>query len=98
MSQAHVEPDSAPVHVRLPPAFANLFPDAPRRLEVHAATVSELFDRLDELWPGMRDRLCDTRPAIRRHINVFMDGERLTLASRLPPGSDVFVLTAVSGG
>jgi molybdopterin converting factor small subunit len=46
----------------------------------------------------MRDRLCDSRPAIRRHINVFVDGERATLATVLKPGTEVYVLTAISGG
>ena len=36
------------------------------------------IDALDARWPGMRDRLCDSTPAIRRHINVFVDGERAT--------------------
>ena len=49
-------------------------------------------------WPGMRDRLCDSRPAIRRHIQLFVDGERGTLATPLRPGADVVFLTAVSGG
>jgi hypothetical protein len=46
----------------------------------------------------MRDRLCDGTPAVRRHINVFVDGERLDLAAAIPPGSDVHVLMAISGG
>jgi hypothetical protein len=46
----------------------------------------------------MRDRLCDSTPAIRRHINVFVEGERATLRTSLSPGADVFILTAMSGG
>jgi molybdopterin converting factor small subunit len=46
----------------------------------------------------MRDRVCDSRPRIRRHINVFVDGERATLATPLRPGAEVIVLTAISGG
>jgi molybdopterin converting factor small subunit len=46
----------------------------------------------------MRDRLCDSAPAIRRHINVFVDGKRSKLNTPLRPGADVFILTAVSGG
>jgi sulfur-carrier protein len=57
-----------------------------------------MVDALDRLWPGMRDRICDTRPAIRRHMNVFVDGERASLGTRLAPGTEVFVLTAISGG
>ena len=46
----------------------------------------------------MRDRICDSRPAIRRHMNVFVDGERAPLDAPLREGSTVVVLTAVSGG
>ena len=87
-----------PVLVRLPVLFASLFPTAERRVELSAETVAEMIDALDARWPGMRDRLCDSRPAIRRHINVFVEGKRATLETRLPPGSDVFILTAISGG
>ena len=87
-----------PVVVLLPSALADLFPDSDRRVEVNAATVDEMMDALDRRWPGMRDRLCDSRPAIRRHINVFVDGERATLMTVLKPGTEVYVLTAISGG
>jgi hypothetical protein len=46
----------------------------------------------------MRDRICDSTPAIRRHMNVFVDGKRAMLETPLLPGTDVFVLTAISGG
>jgi sulfur-carrier protein len=88
----------APVLVRLPVLFANLFPDAERMVELSVQTVDEMIDALDSRWPGMRDRLCDSTPAIRRHINVFVDGRRATLATRLNPGTDVFIITAISGG
>jgi sulfur-carrier protein len=87
-----------PVVVFLPSALTGLFADSERRVEVEAATMSEVMDALDRRWPGMRDRLCDSRPAIRRHINVFVDGERATLATVLKPGAEVYVLTAISGG
>ncbi len=87
-----------PVKVTLPVLFASLFPTAERRLALSAGTISDLFDELDVRWPGMRDRLCDSTPAIRRHINVFVEGERATLATRLAPGAEVFVITAITGG
>ncbi len=88
----------APALVRLPSALTTLFPGSIRRLEISAATVAEMIDQLDQRWPGMRDRICDSRPAIRRHINVFVDGERVKLDAPLRPGADVFILTAMSGG
>lgn len=84
--------------VRLPGVLVDLFPGAPRRVEMSAATVDEMMNELNRRWPGMRDRLCDTSPAIRKHINVFIDGERAKLGTPIPAGCEVFVLTAISGG
>ena len=71
-------------------------------MELHASaprrTVGDVIDALDARWPGMRDRLCDSTPRIRRHINVFVAGERATLETPLAPGAEVVVLTAISGG
>jgi molybdopterin synthase sulfur carrier subunit len=88
----------AKITVRLPGVLVDLFPGSTRSVEMAAATVDEMMDELDRRWPGMRDRLCDSRPAIRKHINVFIDGERATLDTPIPPGTEVFILTAISGG
>jgi len=91
-------PPAQPVVVTLPPVLMRLFPGSERRVEVPAATVREAIDGLDRRWPGMRDRLCDSTPRIRRHINVFVDGRRTTLETPLPPGTEVIIITAISGG
>jgi sulfur-carrier protein len=80
--------------VTLPTVFAGL----PRRLDVEAATVDEAINRLDERWPGLRDRLCEPGPALRRHINVYVDRERAGLETSLRPDSRVDVISAISGG
>lgn len=90
--------EAAPVKVRLPAHLVRLFPDGQTYVELEARTVDEMMRQLEALWPGMRDRLCDERPAVRRHINVFVDGRRARLDTPLRPGADVFVLTAISGG
>jgi molybdopterin converting factor small subunit len=35
---------------------------------------------------------------VRRHINVFVDGRHASLETRLPAGTQVYILTAMSGG
>lgn len=90
--------EPAPVRVILSAAILRLFPEAERVCELRADDVAGLMAALDARWPGIADRLCDSRPAIRRHINVFVAGERATLATPLPPGAEVCILTAVSGG
>ncbi len=91
-------PTPRPVLVRLAPLLVSLFPTAERQVELSVSTVEEMIDALDARWPGMRDRICDSSPAIRRHMNIFVDGKRAGLDTCLAPGSDVFILTAISGG
>ena len=86
----------ADVHV--PATLVPLFRDLPRRVEIDAATVAEAIDRLDEQWPGLRDRLCEPGPVLRPHINVYVDRERAELATQLDTRSRVDVIAAISGG
>ncbi|MFO1151910.1 MAG: MoaD/ThiS family protein [Alsobacter sp.] len=100
MSDEAARPDreDGPVQVTLPPLVATLFPGVPRVLEARGRTVSDVIDALDADWPGLRDCFCDSRPAIRRHINVFVSGRRVGLDHPLEPGSAIAILTAISGG
>lgn len=84
--------------VRLPPTLPSLYADLPRRLEIDAETVDEVIQRLDERWPGLRDRLCEPGPTLRTHINVYVDRERAGLDTALEAGSRVDVIAAISGG
>ncbi|MGD9511075.1 MAG: MoaD/ThiS family protein [Geminicoccaceae bacterium] len=86
------------VTVTLPPALVRLFPGADRRLEVPATTVAEAVDALEARLPGMRDRLCDPTPRLRRQINVFVGGRKATLATPLADGAEVVILLALVGG
>jgi molybdopterin converting factor small subunit len=84
--------------VHLPPTLPPLFPGLPRQLDLDAATVDEAIERLDDRWPGLRDRLCEPGPVLRPHINVFVDRERAGLESEIGAGSRVDVIAAISGG
>jgi len=84
--------------LHLPATIPPLFVELPRHVQVDAATVDEAIDRLDERWPGLRDRLCEPGPALRRHINVYVDKERGDLDTPIGAGSRVDVIAAISGG
>jgi molybdopterin synthase sulfur carrier subunit len=84
--------------VRLPSTLPSVFPGLLRAVEVDAATVAEAIATLDERWPGLADRLCEPGPALRRHINVYVDRERADLQTGLAPTSRVDVIAAISGG
>jgi sulfur-carrier protein len=84
--------------LHLPGTLPPLFPGLPRHLEVEGATVDEAINRLDERWPGLRDRLCDSGPALRPHIHVYVDRARAGLDTALEGSSRVDVVAAISGG
>lgn len=66
------------------------------------APLAEVLDRAFEPWPILASRVRDERGQIRRHVNVFVDGEDAKRADgvRTPvtPSSTVHVINAVSGG
>ena len=84
--------------LHLPGTLTPLFAGLPRQVDVDAATVGEVIDRLDQQWPGLRDRLCEPGPLLRGHIHVYVDRERATLDTPLQLGSRVDVIAAISGG
>jgi sulfur-carrier protein len=84
--------------VHLPATLPPLFAELPRRIEVEADTVAGAIAQLDARWPGLRDRLCEPGPTLRRHINVYVDRERADLTTAIGSGSRVDVIAAISGG
>jgi sulfur-carrier protein len=84
--------------VRLPGTLTPLFPGLPRRVEVEAATVLAAIDSLEVQWPGLRDRIVEEGPALRRHLHVYVDGERAGLDTAIAERSRLDVIAAISGG
>ena len=84
--------------VRLPGTLTPLFPGLPRRVEVEAPTVLAAIDSLEAQWPGLRDRIVEEGPALRRHLHVYVDGERAGLDTRVEERSRLDVIAAISGG
>jgi molybdopterin converting factor small subunit len=84
--------------LHLPSTLPPLFGGLPRCVEVDARTVGAAIAELDARWPGLRDRLCEPGPALRRHINVYVDRERAGLETPLAARSRVDVIAAISGG
>ena len=88
----------APAVVHLPRSLVALFPGADRRMAARGATVLEIITDLDRRVPGLDNRLLAAGPSIRTHLNLFVNGERAALDTPVPPGAEVHVIPAVSGG
>jgi molybdopterin converting factor small subunit len=75
-----------------------MFPGAERQTEARGTTVLQVVTDLDRRVPGLANRVLDAGPVIRTHLNVFVNGERATVTTPVPPGAEVHVIPAISGG
>jgi molybdopterin synthase sulfur carrier subunit len=66
--------------------------------ELDGTTVIELLQALEVRHPDMGGWIVDERGLIRRHINVFVNGERGGEGTAVAPDDRVDVLPAISGG
>lgn len=87
-----------PAVVHLPRSLVALFPGAERRAEARGGTVLDVVRDLDGRMPGLANRVLDAGPVIRTHLNIFVNGERATVATPVPPGAELHVIPAISGG
>jgi sulfur-carrier protein len=67
-------------------------------LPVAGVTVAELLAALERERPALHGWILDERGRIRRHINVFVNGERGDEDTAVEPDDRVDVLPAISGG
>jgi molybdopterin synthase sulfur carrier subunit len=65
---------------------------------LEATSVRELLSELERAQPALGGWILDERGHVRRHINVFVNGERAEDETALGPDDRVEVLPAISGG
>ena len=108
-SLARLDAEDRPVehppvaYVELSAHLRDLFPElGSASFDVPAGTVGQLIDELERRRPGIAFYLCDELGRLRRHVNVFVDGEmiidRPKLSDPLGTASMVFIAQALSGG
>ena len=62
------------------------------------ATVGELLCALERDRPALSGWILDERGTLRRHINVFVNGESSKQDAPVGPDDRIDVLPAISGG
>jgi molybdopterin converting factor small subunit len=66
--------------------------------EVDGATVVDVLRELERAQPALAGWVLDERARIRRHINVFVNGEPAGEAVEVAAGDRLDILPAISGG
>jgi molybdopterin synthase sulfur carrier subunit len=67
-------------------------------LELGGATVEELLRVLEHEHPAVSGWILDERGTVRRHISVFVNGERVDQRTAVAASDRVEVLPAITGG
>ena len=71
-------------------------------VQADGATVAAIVADLDKRHPGIRDRICDESGAVRRFVNIFVNGEDIrflqNLDTAVKAGDEVSVVPAIAGG
>jgi len=66
--------------------------------ELGAGTVLGLLRELEREHPALDGWIIDERGLIRRHINVFVNGERAVADTAVGAGDRVEIVPAITGG
>jgi MoaD family protein len=91
------------ITVRLPAALRQLAGGSSAlALDVPGGTVADLLDLLAAEHPVLARRVRDEQGALRRYVNVYVDGADVRFAggtaAALPDGAEVRILPSVAGG
>jgi len=92
-----------PVSFRIPTYLA-AFADGKNLLAIEdsPATVRDALKSLWQQHPALRDRIVDEQGEVRQHINIFVGEEAIRfadgLATKVPEGTEILIVPAVSGG
>jgi hypothetical protein len=64
-----------------------------------APSLGDLLAGLESAHPGILFRMQDEQGKLRPHIQVFVDATaQRNLAAPIPPGADIMIVAALSGG
>lgn len=65
-------------------------------------TLPEILSEIDTHYPGIKNYLLDEHSNLRKHVNIFIDGNMITDRSALNDtfnnNSEIYIIQALSGG
>lgn len=90
------------IKVRIPTPLQKLTQNKQEVEIEYAKDVLELIEKVNELYPGFKERLCDNEGKIRRFINIFVNDTDIRFLdndkTRLKDGDEISIIPAIAGG
>jgi sulfur-carrier protein len=72
--------------------------DGNSELEIPGGSIGTVLRELERRYPRLEGWVLDEHGRVRRHVNVFVDGERGTEDTPIAAGTVIHVLPSISGG
>lgn len=73
-----------------------------RTISVSVGSVAEILREVNQIAPGFTDYVLDEHGALRRHVNLCINGviviDKKNLSDRVPEDGTVYIFQALSGG
>ena len=69
-----------------------------REVSIEGASVGQVLKELERQHPRIVGWVLDEHGAVRPHVNVFLDGERVREDAAVAPSATIHVLPSISGG
>jgi sulfur-carrier protein len=87
--------------VKFTKALKRFFPnleDTPAK----GTSLAAILNEMDTYYPGVKTYLLDEHGYLRKHVNIFIDGNiisnRNTLNDPFTANSEIYIIQALSGG
>lgn len=89
------------VTVRIPTPLRRMTGGADK-VELEVSDLSQMIDRLESDYPGVKERLLDEDGELRYFVNIYVNGEDIRfdqgLNTAIKSGDEVSIVPAVAGG
>ena len=89
------------ITVRIPPPLRK-YTEGAETVETSARNLSELFDGLDQKYPGLKKVLCAEDGMPQRFLNIYVNDEDIRFLGGLQysfnEGDEVLLIPAIAGG
>lgn len=87
--------------VRIPTPLRK-YTQGQEEVSIAATNIRELIDALETSHPGIRERICDDKGAVRRFVNIFVADEDIRflegLDTPVKDADEVSIVPAIAGG
>jgi molybdopterin converting factor small subunit len=89
------------INIRIPPPLRR-YTNGQETVECSANDLADLFDSLEEKFPGIKPSLCGADGAPQRFLNIYVNDEDIRFLGgmqyKFQDGDEVLLVPAIAGG